>query len=74
MVPTWDFNEIVSQQDKWGGRPINRNRASRFLSCINHCHFIDLGYKGSKYTWSNHRFNRTDIVLERLDRCFINDQ
>lgn len=27
-----DFNEILSQGDKWGGRPLNPNRSSRFWS------------------------------------------
>ncbi|XP_070005324.1 uncharacterized protein [Nicotiana sylvestris] len=36
--------------------------------------FMDLGFKGAKYTWSNHRYNRPDLILEQLDRCFINEQ
>lgn len=68
-----DFNKVISQQDKWGRRPINRNRASRFQSCINHYNLIDLSFKGAKYTWSNHRHTRSDLILERLDRCYINE-
>lgn len=67
-----DFNDILSQQDKWGGNTINCSRSSRFWSCINHCNLIDLGFKGSSYTWSNHRKHHKGLILERLDRCFSN--
>ncbi|XP_075095411.1 uncharacterized protein LOC142173689 [Nicotiana tabacum] len=30
------------------------------------------GFKGSEYTWSNKK-TRDDLILERLYRCFIND-
>lgn len=50
-----DFNEITCQADKCGGNPINRARANRFINCTNYCGVIDLGFKGSHYTWSNHR-------------------
>lgn len=47
---TGDFNEILSQWDKWEGNPINACRSSKFLSCINQRRFIDLGFKGSLFT------------------------
>lgn len=62
-----DFNEVLTANDKWGGRHVNNNRADIFWSCINNCNLFDLGFKGSKYTWSNKR-TRNDLILERLDR------
>lgn len=34
---------------------------------------MDLGYKGSKYTWSNHRKKSRGLIMERLDRIFVNN-
>lgn len=67
-----DFNEILTQNEKWGGRPINPTRSSLFRSCINYCNLIDLGFKGAKYTWTNSRINSNGLILERLDRCLDN--
>ena len=49
-----DFNNITCQSEKWRGRQFNPSRATKFINCINHYGLLDLGFKGSKYTWSNH--------------------
>lgn len=42
---------------------------------INHCQFIDLGYKGNKYTWLNKRYkSRNALIFERLDRFMATDE
>ncbi|KAH0633697.1 hypothetical protein KY289_036658 [Solanum tuberosum] len=66
-----DFNQVMSQNEKWGGRPINYTRANRFSTCMNHCDLVDLGFKGSKYTWSNHR-KKDSLILKRLYRGLAN--
>ena len=66
-----DFNEILSGEDKFGGRQINLNKALEFKNCIDACNFIDLGFLGPKYTWSNLR-QISNLILERIDRCFAN--
>ncbi|KAK4726505.1 hypothetical protein R3W88_031422 [Solanum pinnatisectum] len=66
------FNEVLTHHDKWGGCGINCSRSSLFWSCINRCQLIDLGFKGARYTWSNHRKRRASLILERLDRAFVN--
>ncbi|KAK9990872.1 hypothetical protein SO802_025857 [Lithocarpus litseifolius] len=66
-----DFNEILSGEDKLGGRQINLNRALEFKDCIDACNFLDLGVSGPKYTWSNPR-QISKLILERIDRCFAN--
>lgn len=70
-----DFNELLSQYNEWDVRLINRTRSNLFWSFINKCSLIDLGYKGGKYTWSNHRHKNNGIylILERLDHIFSND-
>ncbi|XP_024195607.1 uncharacterized protein LOC112198715 [Rosa chinensis] len=59
-----DFNELVSSADKSCGPFTGRFGALR--DWINMNALIDMGYKGSCYTWSNNR------VKERLDRAFCN--
>ncbi|XP_075092464.1 uncharacterized protein LOC142172691 [Nicotiana tabacum] len=69
-----DFNEVLKARDKFGGNPINLSRSNLFCNCIKRCHLIDLGYKGSKFTWTNKRYSsRTSLILERIDRCFANE-
>ncbi|XP_047251490.1 uncharacterized protein LOC124886655 [Capsicum annuum] len=68
------FNKILTFSDKYGGNAINNSRAGHFWNCINNCKLLNLGFKGSKYTWTNKRYrNRGNLILERLDRCFANE-
>lgn len=59
-----DFNEILSQEDKREGPLRSFSHCSHFDSCIKNCNLIDSSFKGSKYTWSNHRVKRKDLLLE----------
>ena len=66
-----DFNEVLSGEEKFGGNPINLNRALEFKECLDNCNFLDLGFAGPKYTWTNKR-PVSSLILERIDRCFGN--
>ena len=66
-----DFNEVLSSEDKFGGRSINLNRALDFKECLDTCSLLDLGFSGPKFTWSNLR-QVSDLFLECIDRCFAN--
>ena len=66
-----DFNEVLGGEDKFGGNQINLNRALEFKECLDSCNFVDLGFVGPKYTWTNKR-QISDLILKRLDRCFAN--
>lgn len=66
-----DFNEVLTGEDKFGGKSINLNKALDFKDCLDSCNLLDLGFSGPKYTWSNHR-ELTDLILEIIDRCFAN--
>ena len=66
-----DFNEVLGGEDKFGGNQINLNRALEFKKCLDSCNFVDLGFVGPKYTWTDKR-KILDLILERLDRCFAN--
>ena len=49
-----DFNEIVRQEEKWGGAPRDHNQMQLFRDVIDECSFMDLGYVGPKFTWAKH--------------------
>ena len=66
-----DFNEILSSEDKFGRNNLNLNRTLDFKSCLDDCNFLDLGFSGPKFTWTNKR-PISSLILERLDRCFAN--
>jgi hypothetical protein len=69
--PTWlcigDFNAVLSQDEKMGGRPIAISANSGFKSFINHFGMVDLGFAGNPFTWSNLRLG-AETIKERLDR------
>ncbi|XP_070010375.1 uncharacterized protein [Nicotiana sylvestris] len=69
-----DFNDILAASKKFGGKPIKDSRARYIWSKINKCNLVDLGLKGSKYTWTNNRRNKKGLILERLDKVFGNEE
>lgn len=66
-----DFNEVLMGEDKFGGQPVNVNRAIRFQECLDKCKMIDIGFSSPRYTWLNLR-PLTGLIQERIDRVFIN--
>lgn len=63
-----DFNEIVDLSEKCGGAIRSEAQMDRFRSTLSECNLGDLGYLGSKFTWSNKREN-SEFNQERLDRA-----
>jgi hypothetical protein len=54
-----DMNDIMHPNEKSGlGRPDLR-RINAFCDHVKQCGFIDLGYSGPAYTWSNKIFSST---------------
>lgn len=39
---------------------------------LHKCNLIDLGFVGGKYTWTNKRYSRRDLIFERIDKSFAN--
>ncbi|XP_070027616.1 uncharacterized protein [Nicotiana sylvestris] len=66
-----DFNEILEAKERFGGLPINNRRTDNFANFINTCKLVDLGFQGSRYTWTNKR-RHGYTILERLDRFLAN--
>ncbi|CAL8168851.1 unnamed protein product [Prunus armeniaca] len=59
-----DFNEMLRFEDKLGGASLCRLRG--FKTWFDNHDMVDLGFYGSKYTWTNKK------VFERLDRAICN--
>ena len=66
-----DFNEPLVGDDKFGGRPVNINRALMFKDCLDKCNIVDMGFNRSRYTWTNRREIHS-LIQERIDRFFMN--
>lgn len=73
MASRGDFNDIFSANDKFGGNPINHRRSNTLWNNINKCNLLDLGYKGCKYALTNNRKKSRGLIMERLDRIFVNN-
>lgn len=50
-----DFNEIVAQSEKVGGRTRSETQMENFRAALRECELQDLGYKGPRLTWRNKR-------------------
>jgi exonuclease III len=66
-----DINSIVSSSEKRGGISNVGGSSKYFTNFVDHVGAIDLGFSGSKYTWSNKRSGWANI-RERLDRGICN--
>ena len=66
-----DFNEVLSEDEKYGGNPICQRRVRAIKECMDDCNMMDLGFSGPKYTWTNKR-ELGNLIQCRLDRCWVN--
>uniref|UniRef100_A0A2N9FSP0 CCHC-type domain-containing protein n=1 Tax=Fagus sylvatica TaxID=28930 RepID=A0A2N9FSP0_FAGSY len=66
-----DINSIVTSSEKRGGISNVGGSSKYFTNFVDHVGAIDLGFSGSKYTWSNKRSGWANI-RERLDRGICN--
>lgn len=62
-----DFNEIMFDMEKLGGRPKRQKKMIDFKTTLSLCHLIDIGFSGDKYTWKR-RDKKGEMIKERLDR------
>lgn len=63
-----DFNVVAYQEEKMRGCLVNLNDVGELIRMIQQTSLSNLGYVGSKYTWSNNRL-RGSTIVERLDRA-----
>jgi hypothetical protein len=62
-----DFNFVLDQFEKLGGRPVASSSHCPFKHFIDHLGLVDLGFVGNPFTWCNNR-QGFDTIKERLDR------
>lgn len=68
-----DFNEIISQDEKVGGRERSEGQMTRFREGLEWAGLYDMGWIGNKFTWSNGHEDHT-FIKERLDRGVANQR
>lgn len=67
-----DFNEILNEEEKRGGAPIDQNRCYRFKRWLNDCGLINLEAIGPRFTWRGQDYKGYGRIYERLDRVVCN--
>ncbi|XP_020689786.1 uncharacterized protein LOC110104856 [Dendrobium catenatum] len=67
-----DFNCILSQEEKRGGKKFVFSQGAKDMKMfMSNNDFREVGFVGSKFTWCNNKEGGCRI-LKRLDRCLIN--
>lgn len=66
-----DFNDIVSHNEKQGGRFSMGSFSTSLLHFMDNMGFVDLRFLGRTFTWCNGKFGLAS-VWERLDRSIAN--
>ncbi|KAI0502710.1 hypothetical protein KFK09_017667 [Dendrobium nobile] len=72
MVVGGDFNCILSQDEKRGGRKFSMSQGSKdFQQFLINSDLHEVKASGPRFTWCNNKSGSARI-LEKLDRCLIN--
>ncbi|XP_074352761.1 uncharacterized protein LOC141691911 [Apium graveolens] len=66
-----DFNNVVSQNDKKGGRPYPHNLVQGFRDVLEECQLIDMDLQGHRYMWER-GVGTSQWIEVRLDRALVN--
>ncbi|KAI0502711.1 hypothetical protein KFK09_017668 [Dendrobium nobile] len=67
-----DFNCILAQEDKKGGKRFKINEGSLdMLKFMHENDYHEVGFVGPRYTWCNNK-SGGGRIFERLDRCILN--
>ena len=67
-----DLNNVATSSEKLGGADFIFHRASTFSRRIEDCQLMDLGFKGTLFTWMGKR-RGIALVQERLNHALTND-
>lgn len=66
-----DMNDILEGGEKSGGRIRSESSLSAFQEFVFDGKLIDIGFKGSRFTWANNQLGN-HLIKERLDRGLCN--
>ena len=66
-----DFNAVSSAVEKLSIHPINSPATSEFTNMMISSSLLDIGFSGSRFTWSNNRQGKS-YMAARLDRSLTN--
>lgn len=64
-----DWNQVLSLEDKQGGRPVTITQSQQLWQMISANSLIDLGFSGGHFTWTNMR-SELACIKELLDRAW----
>jgi hypothetical protein len=64
-----DFNEILFESEKVGGRRKAQSSIEKFRHALEDCGLDDLGFVGDAFTWRNHHHQAEGYIKQRLDRA-----
>jgi hypothetical protein len=68
-----DFNEVLSDQEQFGGNDREEWMMEGFREVVQYCGFTDLGFSGAPFTWDNRRDGVHNIKV-RLDRALADEK
>lgn len=66
-----DFNDMLYEDEKRGGRKQSHNLLVGFMETLNICGLQDLKFEGEKFIWERSR-GQANWIQERLDRGVAN--
>ncbi|OMO51256.1 reverse transcriptase [Corchorus capsularis] len=65
------FNQVLTVDDKFGGRPEPLRCMEQFRVVVDRCRLIDLDVSGCTFTWTNKQ-EPVLLIKEKLDRALYN--
>ncbi|KAL0921354.1 hypothetical protein M5K25_008418 [Dendrobium thyrsiflorum] len=72
LIVGGDFNCVLNQFDKKGGKPFVLNSSAQELwNCMMHCDLKETKFLGPKFTWTNNK-EGTSKIWVRHDRFLVN--
>ncbi|XP_026383344.1 uncharacterized protein LOC113278817 [Papaver somniferum] len=66
-----DFNTLLGTEDKTGDLEVTDSDFEHLRNFCSVFNLHDPGFSGPRFTWSNMQHG-PDLILERLDRCLLN--
>lgn len=75
MTAPWvargDFNQVLEASNKQCGQSINKTQTDYMREVVDTCNWLDLGFQGLKFTWTN-GCKGTSNIKERIDQVWCN--